>query len=75
MTKYAYLQQSENDRAKVYDYYRKVLSYPKRYPAVYGEVIEVNKSSDALEVEVRAPLETTSESAPFIARFTFLPQS
>lgn len=43
---------SKNTRAKAYEYYSDVISYPQRYPDVYAYVKELNRSTDTFEVDM-----------------------
>jgi hypothetical protein len=68
--------QSKNNVAKVYEYYKDIMSYPRRYPEVYGTVKEVDRPLDnTIDVEILLPLEEPSKNNPFTTRFTFLPQN
>jgi len=71
----AYLFQSKNDRARVYEYYRDIESYPLKYPTVYGEIKVVKPGLGDIDVKIQPPGERISEDNQFTARFMFFPQN
>ena len=74
-----YYVQSKNTKAKAYEYYSDIISYPQRYPEVYAYVKELNRSSNNLEVDTSLRInfanEQYSNSVRVTTRYTFSPQN
>jgi hypothetical protein len=74
-----YFLQSKNTRARAYEYYSDIVSYPQRYPEIYAYVKELNRSTNSLDVDTFLKInfadDQYSNSVRVTTRYTLLPQS